>query len=908
MSAVKSGASLLGRARLAGASGSVTIGVVALLLVGSVVALVGTGHAPSIPTLLDGGAWLRDEKGGVHVNGASGEPDARQAFRCGSQDEQRCVWVQRDGQVYVLNLDTGEAFPYDSAGRRPGTRVDLGDRVVLKVGAGRAYSVEQETGVVIERDPTALTERGRVEVGGAVPAAVVDRDGNLWAAVPSTGDVVVIDGSTVKDRLHVADPGHGLRLTLVGDRVVVLDQARATVQALTPSGPVGDAIPLGVAGGDGLRVPEQVDDGDLWVLDGSGRRLVRVDLAAGRADPPIGLPPGEYHEDPAVTGHVVLVRNAAAKRVEVYDQALRGFDTPIPAPDGTEVLAKDGYVYVNPRSGDAWVVDRIGQRRKVNKARPVPKGEDRDQVENDPAPGPASAPDAPDQQPDRRAVDPPAAPGRPPPAGSEPTEPVVPSGTAPGSGPDAGAPVTTPPVTSPPPGSPPPQAPVEPQPPGRPTAVRATAGDREATVTWTSASGATRYRVTGDDGTATCESTGTTCTVSALTNGRAYRFTVTASNSVGDGPQSDPSPSVTPSEDVPEPPTAVTATTSAGGTVVVTWTPARANRSAIRDYVLTPIKSGSPVTSAQVTASTTSATLTTLELGKSYRFQVVATNEAGASSTAAVSNVDVVPFDKPGAPTSVSASSANGTSITVSWQAGRDNGRPVTYQVETVPSGGAPATTTASSVTLPSTAGTRYSVRVTPRNEAGEGPPAEASVTTPDKPTVTGFGASAGWRTATVSFSVNDGGLSTTCTAVVAGGPSQAVACSGGSIGGLGHDADYEVYVYATNSVGRTDSGRIRIHTPGKTITVDTSNWEGKGFCAFCPTRARSAPDYNSAPASGDIGHGTQLVGRCKVAGGTNTDPSGRTSNIWVQLEQGGYINSLSLSDKGGGAYGLGAC
>jgi hypothetical protein len=98
-----------------------------------------------------------------------------------------------------------------------------------------------------------------------------------------------------------------------------------------------------------------------------------------------------------------------------------------------------------------------------------------------------------------------------------------------------------------------------PQVPGAPTGVSATAGNGQATVSWTApastgGSAITSYTVTPYIG-ATAQPTvtvsgsppATSTTVTGLTNGTAYTFTVSATNSAGTGPASSPSNSVTPS-------------------------------------------------------------------------------------------------------------------------------------------------------------------------------------------------------------------------------------------------------------------------------------------------------------------------------------------------------------------------
>ncbi len=89
-----------------------------------------------------------------------------------------------------------------------------------------------------------------------------------------------------------------------------------------------------------------------------------------------------------------------------------------------------------------------------------------------------------------------------------------------------------------------------PSPPGRPTAVIATAGDASASVSWTApaANGSpiTSYTVTSSPDGKTCATSGTSCSVLSLTNGTPYTFTVVATNGLGPGDASDPSNSVTP--------------------------------------------------------------------------------------------------------------------------------------------------------------------------------------------------------------------------------------------------------------------------------------------------------------------------------------------------------------------------
>jgi hypothetical protein len=96
--------------------------------------------------------------------------------------------------------------------------------------------------------------------------------------------------------------------------------------------------------------------------------------------------------------------------------------------------------------------------------------------------------------------------------------------------------------------------------PGAPTAAKATAGDTQASVTWTlpqSVNGITSYTVTARlNGTATAitstvsapapGSSSGSAIVSGLTNGTVYTFTVHATNAAGNGFESAPSLPITP--------------------------------------------------------------------------------------------------------------------------------------------------------------------------------------------------------------------------------------------------------------------------------------------------------------------------------------------------------------------------
>jgi hypothetical protein len=189
----------------------------------------------------------------------------------------------------------------------------------------------------------------------------------------------------------------------------------------------------------------------------------------------------------------------------------------------------------------------------------------------------------------------------------------------------------------------------DPDAPGTPTGVTATAGRSSASVSWTAPSSGgpvASYTITPYAGataqtalakTVTGSPPGTSATVTGLAAGTAYTFTVRASNAGGSGPESAKSTAVTPTgASPPGAPTAVAAqpdSTSA----VVTWTaPADDGGSAITGYTVTPAHGSTALPATDVGATATQTRITGLTNGTSYTFTVAAKSAAGtgAASTA----------------------------------------------------------------------------------------------------------------------------------------------------------------------------------------------------------------------------------------------------------------------------------
>ncbi|HEX2051189.1 MAG TPA: fibronectin type III domain-containing protein [Actinomycetota bacterium] len=192
-------------------------------------------------------------------------------------------------------------------------------------------------------------------------------------------------------------------------------------------------------------------------------------------------------------------------------------------------------------------------------------------------------------------------------------------------------------------------------PPDAPGNVTATVQSATSvTVSWTRPNDyglpITSYRVTAHDqtaGTATAQTpvlpTATSQTVTGLTSGNTYRFTVTATNLDGSSPSSVPSNAVTPGAGAAAPtaPQNVTATV-AGNTATVVWT-APASGAPILTYLVTPLDGAG--NAVAVPARTVPGTLLTtafpgLPTG-TYSFGVRASNAAGFGPEARSANVTV---------------------------------------------------------------------------------------------------------------------------------------------------------------------------------------------------------------------------------------------------------------------------
>jgi hypothetical protein len=296
--------------------------------------------------------------------------------------------------------------------------------------------------------------------------------------------------------------------------------------------------------------------------------------------------------------------------------------------------------------------------------------------------------------------------------------------------------------------------------PGAPTSVTATPGNGSATVTWTApaadgGSPITSYTVTSSSGRTTSVNGATlTTTMTGLSNGTAYTFTVRATNSVGNGAASAPSNSVVPTTTPPpaRPPGAPTVGTATGlvssnravGVAAVSWSaPSDDGGNPISSYLITATPGGQ---TTLVGAPGTTAVVSNLQNGTTYTFTVQAQNSVGLSPPSAATG-PAAPYSYPAPVPGVTATVSDSTAV-IRWDTPADDGgRPITgYQVtaETLDTRAAAGGRTAATAPLTVTAGaaqrtatltgldpaTQYSFSVVANNEAGASQVIPSSTTT----------------------------------------------------------------------------------------------------------------------------------------------------------------------------------
>ncbi len=408
-------------------------------------------------------------------------------------------------------------------------------------------------------------------------------------------------------------------------------------------------------------------------------------------------------------------------------------------------------------------------------------------------------------------------------------------------------------------------------PPGAPTNASASAAPGQATVSFTApasdgGSPITGYTVTSSPGGLTGTCSASPCTVTGLTDGTSYTFSVHATNAVGSSAESAPSAAVTPVS-APGAPTAVTAAPGDTQATVSFTAPASDGGSAITSYTVTSSPGG-----LTATCASSPCVVTGLTNGTAYTFTAQATNAIGASAASSASPA-VTPLGAPSAP-SVTATVGDGQ-VTVSFAAPGNGGSSITgYQVST--DGGATWSTlsttetggTVTGTVTGLTNGTTYSVQVRAVNAQGVGsaspPESVTPATVPDSPT--GVSATRGDNSATVTFTApsSTGGSAILAYTVTAdpGGLTASCPSSPCTISGLVNGTSYTFTVHATNTQGDSAesnaSGAVTPATvPGAPGPVAATAGNGSAdltFSAPSTSVVRPSPATSTAPTGGRAG------------------------------------------------------
>lgn len=242
----------------------------------------------------------------------------------------------------------------------------------------------------------------------------------------------------------------------------------------------------------------------------------------------------------------------------------------------------------------------------------------------------------------------------------------------------------------------------------------------------------TGYTATSTAGGLSANCSASPCTVSGLTFGTSYKFSVAAQNAIGNSAASATSNSVTPLA-TPSAPQNVSASFTLSGSgatinVVGFSAPATNGGSAITGYTMYLHDPNTRVTrSYPCNMTTMSCSYSNASLGSTYRLSVFAVNKLGQGATSAWQSV--TPIAPPSAPQVGSAVAGPvAGQATIRFAPGFNGGSPVsTYTVSSVPAGGTGSCTASPCTVSGLTTGSTYTFAVTATNAAGTGSASAAS-------------------------------------------------------------------------------------------------------------------------------------------------------------------------------------
>lgn len=850
--------------------GLVTIGTVVSLVAGLGLTVLGLGAADQAVASFDAASWVWSSNKSeiARINGVTARVDTRvdvprgRGHKMQVSQNDRFVILRDVSTGRISSMDLTSLKEYRASLNNPG----IGVRVALHEDA--AFIIDTVRGEVAQLDPRTLAPLGEpLRYPPGITGGVFDGEGRLWIAVPSQGTVSAItaaplasdgpEGGTAAaagpsqiSTTAVAPPSHDLAISTLDSGLAVLNR---TTNELTTIRDGKAATPTTLPlTGPGSLAP-RTDGLAVPVTEPDARRVYVV--ADGRMRSQFPVPGDGTRLEPAVAWEgFFYVADSDTGVVHVFDGAGQPQrDIPFRNAGGPlELEVRENYLFINaPGSSTARVVDNAHTVRVVDKYADDVLGGDA----------------------------PPAPPTPPPPP--KPKKPTVSE-------------------------------------PGPPRNVRAAAGDAEARVSWqaASANGASisRYVVVGAGRTFQVGANQRSVNVTGLTNGETYRFEVHAVNAKGDGPSRTSNP-VRPTSEVPDAPTEVRAEARPDGTVVVRWPAANGQGLDIKRYTVTAVSEGGSAPIGESDGPELVLRDGELQYGQQYAFTVVAVNERGAGSKASPVSNSVVPFAKPGRPEAVDAATVGDQAgaVRVTWTPSVDNGRPVSKYVVTA-GGRSTDVVDGTAVTLTGfDAGATVAVQVRAVNEAGDSEPGTATARTVAEPTVTITGSSATFNTATVTFSVDAGGGTATCSVSANnGGGSDDGSCSSLTAKKLKPSTAYTLTVTAKNAAGTVTKTRAQTTDAlyGTARCVNGEEGETRTYCND-DVNGRNGNEIfevtrqDNDRQAGWVENGTRLKAFCKKSG-EHVDSyiynSQKASSMWIQVDYKGknYIPYAWLNLDGG--------
>ena len=402
--------------------------------------------------------------------------------------------------------------------------------------------------------------------------------------------------------------------------------------------------------------------------------------------------------------------------------------------------------------------------------------------------------------------------------------------------------------------------------PSAPTLNSTTAGACSVTVAWTAPSDSggsaiTGYRIKYNDHTykTITGPAATSSTVTGLTPGISYTFSVAAVNASGTGAYSGEL-SATPAVCTPSAPVPLTLT-AGDEEIAAEWTlPADNGGAAIDGYTLQyRLSTSQTPTTVAIGTDTTSRTITGLTNGRQYSIGVAAVNPNGTGQWA---TGNATPRTTPGAPGGVTSdadcTTADEPRITLAWDAPADDGgaaitayllqygspldadtSPVITHRDT--------DTRARAITASLAVNSTYTVTIAARNKAGPGDTATTTATTPETctpattpPALTGLTLTPGACQITARWDApaDDGGSAVTGYRIKYDGPAYKTvtdpAATSSTVTGLTPGTSYTFSVAAVNANG-------------------TGAYSAEGSATATPTACAASISLTLTPGDGSI-------------------------------------------------------